>query len=109
MRFEINNIDSEITVRKFRIDVWGINSSPFVAPSTVRKITLWNGFCGVDTATLLTTSFNMYMDDWLKSVNTVSEVNKIRKKQVIAVFKRGCGWNVNDDWVYIAGQLNLKK
>ena len=85
MRFEINNIDSEITVRKFRVDVWGINSGPFVVPFTVRKIALWNGFCGVDTATLLTTSFNMYMDDWLKSEDTVSEVKR-RKKQVIAVF-----------------------
>ena len=74
--FNEDNLDSDIQAWKFRVHVWGINSSHFIATFAIRKIVALRKHIA-DPVTLLSIVMNMYVDDLLKNVDTVEEAKLI--------------------------------
>ena len=70
--FENDNIDGNCEVWKFRVHVWGVNSSPFIATFCIKKVAGQN----CTNASKITTDAiqkNMYVHDLLKSVDNFEE------------------------------------
>ena len=93
---------------RFCVHPWGLKSSSFIACLAIRKIVEQNATCA-SALTCITVVDNMYMDDFIFSVNSLEEARQIAGESVDLFKSRGfklVKWSANKQAISVLNDLN---
>jgi hypothetical protein len=97
--YKDDDIESEIEILRFAVHVWGVSSSPYISTRGIHEVANQNR-THASSLTVNAVKNNTYVDDLLKSVDTIEQMQRLYHESTALFADSGfqlTKWSANSD------------